>query len=418
MKYSRRDFLKFGLGSAAAFSLAGAVDLGLWARRAAAQEDAMTLPEIINLEWPLFSNPAMLQKGDKLPIRLKPDTGPLEKVILEGEDGIDIPVDMAADGDNWIATLPDDLAPGAYNLIIQSGGVTEAQVRAVGLYEQFKDDFDFVFVADIHFGEHDGKFDGMITPDMTQYYTMRARALTEIEKYNPEFIVLGGDLALYPKNYNWGYLEAYAFLINYLKSPLHIVPGNHDVYHMDVEEMGGEHVWGKKYWDKYYGAKYHSFDYGKLHVSCLNTSDWEDKFLHWGTENTTSGSLLSTGISKEQYMWLKDDLAAAAGQAESVICCHIPLHNIVSGMRAGMPPQNMPGASEERVFKLLESSNVKRVFVGHLHINKDQLLTGDIQEHMIRNVGGSYFESKDAGFAVVHVRGGKIDGFDRIDLKA
>ena len=274
-----------------------------------------------------------------------------------------------------------------------------------------------MFIADIHFGQHDGKVEGMVTPDMKQYYTMRAKTLAEVEKYNPEFVVLGGDLVLYPKNYHLGYPESYAFLTNYIKRPLHVMPGNHDMYHMDVAELGGKHERGKDYWDKYYNTYYHSFDYGKFHVICVNTTDWPDKYILWGPENTSTGTLLSVGIQKEQFMWMKEDLErAAATSSDRIVCGHIPFHNIVSGKTLGLPPQKLPGASEEKIMGLLNDTGVKNLFVGHLHINDVKTLDGGITENMIRNVGADYFDSEKAGFAVVHVRGGKLSGYDLIDV--
>ena len=69
------------------------------------------------------------------------------------------------------------------------------------------------------------------------------------------------------------------------------------------------------------------------------------------------------------------------------------------------------------MFKILEQAKVNHVFVGHLHKNDEAVIAGGVREHMIRNVGGDYFEEQDAGFAVVHVRGGRITGFDNVAIK-
>lgn len=424
-RITRRDFLKYGVGSAAALSIASAVDLGMFVRRAAAAGQD-PFPGIVNLASPLFSQPAMLKTGDAFPIKMKPGAS-LSSAALIDTAGKELKLTPEKDGDGWRCALPSEAAPGVYHLRVMSSGgldssVSETQPRAVAVFDTFKDDFDFVFVADIHFGEHEGTLpDTPITPDMAQYYKMHARALTEIEKLKPEFIVLGGDLALYPRNYHLGFPEGYAFLLNYLRRPLHIVPGNHDSYHMNVKELGDKFVDAFTYWNKYYGGRYHSFDYGKLHVCCANTSDWPENFLDWGSHDAMStGTLLSSGFSKEQFMWMKADLESATARgATNIGCMHIPLHNYISGKKIGLPAQKIPGAPEDKVFELLTSNGVEHVYVGHLHINDEKKIAGGkINEHMIRNVGGDYFEPQNAGFAVVHVRGGKIAGHDLVELKA
>lgn len=426
-RVTRRDFLKNSAGAAAAFSLAGAVNLGLGVRRAVAAAQAggpAPFQGIVNLKWPLFSQPAMLLPGGKLPVRLKDPVAKITNAQLVATDGKTVDLDpkqLAGDG---AFTLPSGATPGVYGLRVHSTlgtgvPIVDEQPRAVAVYPAFKDDFDFIFFADIHFGEHDGVMpDAPITPEIKDYYKMRAKALIEIQKREPEFIVLGGDLHLYPKSYHLGFPESYAFLTHYLRSPLFIVPGNHDTYHMKVKELGGKHVYASEYWDKYYGQRFHSFDYGKLHVSCLNTSDWPEEFIHWGTETTTTGTLLNTGFQREQYDWMKSDIeAATAAGRETVVCCHIPLHNIISGKKLGMPPVKLPGAPEGAVFDLFNKNDVNHVFVGHLHWNDEKVIAEDVQEHMVRNVGGDFLESDAAGFALVHVRGGRITGHDIVELR-
>lgn len=418
MKITRRDIIKKGMIGAAGLGVMGAVDLGMFVRRAVAAGAPLPFDGIKNLAYPLLSKAAMLKTGDVFDIGLKEEGSSLVSASLVSLDGAEFQLKPEKAGAAWTAPLPADAAPGVYHLKVNSTShagesISETQPRAVAVYGEFKDDFDFVFISDIHFGEHEGKFDQVVTPDMKQYYKLRAQTLMEVERRNPEFVIFGGDMVLYPKNYHYGYPESYAFLLQYLKSPLHMMPGNHDLYHMEVEELGGEHVYGKKYWDKYYGAYYHSFDYGKLHVACTNTTDWPDEFIHWGTQNTTTGTLLSVGIQKEQYNWLKADLEKAKARgADSVLCGHIPYHNIVSGMKVGLPAQKLPGAPAKAILGLLNDNNVRNIFVGHLHMNNVQELDGGIQENMIRNVGGDFFDSKKAGFAVIHVRGGKVTDYE------
>jgi hypothetical protein len=424
-RVSRRQFIKHSAGAAVALSLAGALDLGLNVRRAvAAAGGESPFRGIVNLKWPLFSQPAMLQPGNSLPIQLKSALTEMISAQLVAQDGSITELNIKEEGG---PALPKGLSPGVYGLRVVSGNAPGAkdyyefedeQPRAVAVFPEFKDDFDFVYFADIHFGEHDGVLpDTPVTPHMAEHYKLRAKTLMEIQKRAPEFIVLGGDLHLYPKSYHLAFPESYAFLTHYLRSPLFIVPGNHDVYHMEVKERGGEHVYAGKYWDKYYGQRHHSFDYGKLHVACLNTSDWPDEFIHWGTETTTTGTLLNAGFQREQFDWMKADIeAATAAGRESAIMCHIPLHNIISGKKLGLPAVKLPGAPEGAVFDLFNKNDVNHVFVGHLHYNDEKVIADGIQEHLVRNVGGDYFESPSAGYAVVHVRGGRITGHDIVEV--
>ncbi len=413
---TRREFFKYAAGAAAAG--VAAMYLPGFDLVASASEEPMEYL-IRNIAAPLYANPAMVLTGAGFPLRTKTAQCKVQGAIIRAANGKPYVLSLQP-AENGLVAVNKDVPPGLYDLEVAiedaQGGRTEVQKKSVAFFAEFKESFDFVFVSDVHFGGAETRRIDVSEPNI---YRSRRWGLSEIAKYNPEFIILGGDLALYPNAYHIAFPESFAFLTHYLNRPVHIVPGNHDVYHMDVPELG-KHVRGQEYWGQYYGVFYHSFDYGNLHFTGLNTQDWPEKYLLWGAQDSMwGGTLLNAGISKEQFEWMKEDIETAATRSTEIVAfTHIPLTWTISGTRKGIPLVTLPGVDLKKMTKLFESAGVRYVFSGHVHQSQDNRISDKTEEKVIRNIGGKFIETENAGFCVVHVENGRIAEIRRIDMPA
>jgi len=413
---TRREFIRLA-GSAAAVGVA-AMYLPRFSSSARASGETKEY-FIRNISAPLYANPAMIKTGDGFTVRTKTAQCTVKSALLRSAEGKPYELSLKT-AESGLTAVNRDVPPGLYDLeaLIEDaeGARTEIQKKSVAVFSEFKKSFDFVFFSDVHFGGTKTRRVDVSEPNI---YHSRRWGLSEIGKYNPEFILLGGDLALYPEAYHFAYPESFAFLTYYLNRPVHIIPGNHDVYHKDVPELG-KHVRGPEYWEQYYGPLYHSFDYGNLHFAGLNTQDWPEKYLNWGSQEATwGGTLLNAGISSGQFEWMKSDIENAVSRASEIVAfTHIPLTWTISGTRKGMPSVILPGVTLEKMKNLFESAGVRYVFSGHVHQSQDHRISDKIEEKVIRNLGGKFVETDSAGFCVIHVENGRIAEIRRIDMPA
>ncbi len=372
---------------------------------------------IVNLRAPLFAAPAIVLPGQSVFIKVAAGAR-LESAWLENSFGnaARLVIDRTADG--YSASPTPALKPGLYDLRAVTVGadgksVTETQPRAVAVFDKFKSDFDFVFISDVHFGAAETRRVGL---DEKNVYRQRRAVFDALKSMNFEFILLGGDLVLYPDNYNIAYPESYDFLTYYIDRPVFIVPGNHDLYNKQVDSLG-RRVFGTEYWARYYGPEYKAFKYGTIKFIGLNSCDWPPEYFDWGSHKASmTGALLNSNMQQEQFDWLKGELAKSKDASEIVVFTHIPLANYAGGSRMGLPPEILPGVKKDSVIGLLTSAGVRNVFVGHVHVYKENQLAPGLVEYVNRNIGGMFMESEDAGFEVIHVRGGRIANVEHVEI--
>lgn len=374
---------------------------------------------IVNLRAPLFSEPALVLPGQSIALKVAPGAK-ITSATLEDEYGVAARLTLDATPDGYSGSPTPPLSPGLYGLRVISVGVDgsraeEFQPNAVAVFKEFRKDFDIAIVSDLHFGAADGR---RVALDEKNVYRQRRAVFEKLKSIDFEFILLTGDLNLYPENYHNSYPEGYEFLTRSLDRPVFIVPGNHDLYHKEVPALG-RHVYGSEYWEKYYGRTYFSFRYGGVEFIGLNTLDWPPEYFQWGSQKaTTTGVLLNAGMQEEQFEWMESELKKNADASEIVIFTHVPLNNYIAGSRLGLPPENLPGVPKKKVIGALKDAGVANVFVGHIHTYKDNELAPGLTEHVLRNVAGYFLESPDTGFVIVHVKGGRVAGFDKIEIQA
>jgi hypothetical protein len=368
---------------------------------------------INEIQAPLLSTPAIVRAGDSfaLKIRVSGDKT-LTEVVLDGVDNPEtrISLPFAKKGEAYgdavfSATVPTGTPTALYDLAARFGtSQWDRQLHAVKVIGDFKKEFDFVHITDIHFNVNE-----VTGQDMER---IRKRLFMDINKLNPEFVVFSGDLGLDPETYDRDYVHGYEMFAQWLRVPMFMVPGNHEQYYAKAGENNPE-IDGRDYWTSNYGPTYRSFDYGAVHVVGINDFDWPQVWRERrGKDAMFFGTVINAVVGDEQMDWLKSDLEAAKSRgARTFAFTHIPIETLMGGKKIGMPPNKfkVPGPNTDSFVKLLTSNGCDYIFVGHVHFNEEKKV-GAIEEITTKAAGISGDVNSKWGYRVVHVKDGMITG--------
>jgi hypothetical protein len=369
---------------------------------------------IREIQRPLFSAPAIVKAGSSfdLIMKLDGDRKPAQTTLVAVADSYSVvgvkltESGEAAEGKLFKAAIPANAPEALYDLRVYfSDGTSDMQPHAVKIVKDFKEDYDFVHLTDIHF--NDPHF-----PDR-ESNLVRIKLMYEIAKVNPEFIIFGGDLGLNPETYDRDFSDGYRLLNEYIKSPIFMEPGNHEQY---TDGRTKPVIDGRPYWESVYGPYYQSFNYGKLHFIGLNTFDWDDQWRdRYDPKLAMTGAAANGCIRPAQFEWLKKDLQAATAAGETpIVFTHVPIAFLQGGKKLGYaPPVKIKGPSPEDFSKLMEEFKVPYVFVGHMHYNYDNNKLNPVTTEIMTEAGGTNTSGVDDpqwGFRIVHVRNGVITG--------
>lgn len=378
----------------------------------AALAHAAPVQRIHEIQHPLLSVPVIVEAGDTFSIKLKlPADKEVSDALLKGsadasqQAKLRLGVPVAADELTEIqTTVPLDTPEALYDLTVSfSDGSSDTQPHSVKVVREFKKQFDFIHLTDIHFN---------VVKKNPGSNPVRIKLLQDASSMAPEFILFSGDLALYPKAYDADYADSYENFIEHLKAPMFMAPGNHELY---IDRRGEEPIDGRDYWDAAYGPMHHSFDYGNLHVVSINTFDWPDRWRdRYHEEDKKAGAYGMAYIGPEQWDWLQKDLKTAAAANKKIIAhTHIPLELLQGGRMIGaVNPEKMKGPSLAKFTKFLNHFNVSHVFAGHLHFNAIREL-GTTKEVLTIGAGNAQKDEDPRwGFRIVHVSDGEITGMD------
>ncbi|MFA6450410.1 MAG: metallophosphoesterase [bacterium] len=376
----------------------------------AAAAQAAPVQRIHAIQRPLFSVPAIAQAGESFSIKLKVPAGAaLKEAYLDGIEDSAVHIALAlqpAASENGLsvfsAKVPKDTPESLYDLgVLFSNDTQDSQPHSVKVIKEFKKDFDFIHLTDIHFNLTDlpGK-------DLNR---IRRRIIQDIAKYNVEFVLFGGDLSENPETYDWDFVYSYEEFLRWLRAPIFMVPGNHELY---SDMVNGVETNGSDYWKATYGPTYFSFDYGSIHFLGINTYDWPPRNIDEAKSTNTDNAY----IGREQWEWLKKDLAESSARGESCVAfTHIPIESMPGGKAADGDGIETPNTKQ--FTSLLSKSGCTHIFAGHLHfesVNKFGKLT-----EVLTRASGTAVGHKDSGwvFRIAHVRGGRVAGWENHEIK-
>lgn len=292
------------------------------------------------VQRPLLNIPSIVLPGQQMDIEcFAPETTIDWAIEIFYDDiSVSLPVNQAnydSGLDKWTltTTIPSVDLYELYDMRVSaSGGLVDTVTNSVKVIDQFKTDYYFIHITDIHLLGHTFYGESGYATDQTEmddFYEV----IKDINLLNPEFVLLTGDLI------NEGELEDFECLRNHtltvqlleeLEVPVYIVPGNHDLGGWD--ETPPEQGTARNEWWRFFGWRQrevpptestyqshdYSFDYGNVHFTGLEAYDNYDSYMYdvYGQYSFTS----------EQLTWLNQDLAAA-GDKTKVLFYHYDFKN-------------------------------------------------------------------------------------------
>jgi 3',5'-cyclic AMP phosphodiesterase CpdA len=211
--------------------------------------------------------------------------------------------------------------------------------------------FRFAVLADTHINPTDGESP---SPWLTnRHANARSRAVVqEINRYEPAFTVHLGDI-VHPVPSQPTYSDAAVqarSVLDRLDSPLHCVPGNHDMGDKYVEWAPAVVV-NEPFLDVYeshFGKDFYAFEHKGCRFVVLNSQ------------------VFNSGLAREadQWSWLEAELAAN-GASRTFLFSHYPPY--VADPREIEHYDNMGEPARGRLLRLVERHGVTAVFAGHVH---------------------------------------------------
>ena len=184
-----------------------------------------------------------------------------------------------------------------------------------------------------------------INADFSKESEMVADAISAINRLNPAFVVITGDLV--NQEGNMEQINELKRLFDQVKKsiPVYYVPGNHDVGQMVPEESLASYRAN-------FGDDRFSVLYKKTRLIVINSQ------LIWAKRDT---------LEMEQYQWLEDELKKSAKNDHRFVFAHHPI--FVESVDEADRYQNLPIDRRGKYIDLFEKNNVQYMFVGHLHKN-------------------------------------------------
>ena len=171
--------------------------------------------------------------------------------------------------------------------------------------------------------------------------------------------------------------------------PIFQVMGNHDCNYfggncplVPDEHSSTTNIKAQREFESTFGPINYSFNRGDVHIVGMRD-------IYYTTDWTTRN--YQTGFLKEQYEWLKQDLAVVPKDKMVVLCVHIPLFG--SAAKSGES-----GHYVKEVHQLLNEFKEAHVISGHTHYQRNYIHTAyNIYEHNMGTVCGTWWSSNVCG---------------------
>ena len=174
---------------------------------------------------------------------------------------------------------------------------------------------------------------------------MVANAVSAINRLNPAFIVITGDLV--HQEGNMEQINELKRLFDQVKKtiPVYFVPGNHDVGMTVPDEL-------LALYRANFGDDRFSVLYKKTRLTGFNSQ------IIWAKRDT---------LENEQYQWLENELKKSTENDHRFIFAHHPL--FLESVDEKDAYQSIPVKHRSKYIDLFGKYNVEYMFVGHLHRN-------------------------------------------------
>jgi len=163
-----------------------------------------------------------------------------------------------------------------------------------------------------------------------------------------------------------------------LNFPLFQTMGNHDYYYFSSSNKlttdathSTLYLKAQKSFEDTFGPINHSFTRAKTHVICLRDIIYN---------SATDASNIKAGFTKEQYDWIKADLAQISKDHKIILCVHIPLCSAEGGY-------------VQDVMNLIKQYNKPEIWSAHTHYYKTEKCYG-VPEYVHSTVCGQWWWAK------------------------
>ena len=358
--------------------------------------------------YPLSTYPALVEKNSSFIIKFAADEFDEISVIISTafEPVVDVflleNINLWEENSIWNIEvyipylIPEELYNVTLFFKIGEKSYKFSQPRSLNIYREFKDDFKFIHISDIHFGDPRGFLESVTE---TIGFKSIKRCIKEVNMLHPDFVIISGDIVfgqLYPFEYNIEYKKSYELLQTF-DVPIFLIPGNHDGYNRIIED-------GFDLWQRYFGPLNYSFDFGNYHFTGVNTFDMPKLYrltflfipLNWG------GS-----ISDDQLQWIQNDLEKSDADLNFMFLHHNPLWDTTQDSLIGKEYEN-----RENLLSLIYENDVDMVLAGHNHLDTVNIENGVIfittttPESEIRNEDGYW------GYRLVEIRNSEIYSYN------
>lgn len=210
--------------------------------------------------------------------------------------------------------------------------------------------FTFALIADSHMNpgdENSSPFETNALANGRSRYVIEA-----VNRLEPDFVIHMGDLVHpVPGHPTFGQVaDDFNQLYENVKSPLHIIPGNHDCGDKKISWMPAVQVNDTflKTYEKYFGPHYGSFDHKGIHFVLINSP------------------VLNSGLDleAEQRAWLEKDLAETDCE-RILLFTHYPPY--VTDPYEETHYDNIDEPARSWLLGLIEKHKIEAVFAGHVH---------------------------------------------------
>ncbi|HOY62748.1 MAG TPA: metallophosphoesterase [bacterium] len=354
---TRREFIKStGIAAASAVSIAFLPGIAF---SASSGEAAFAASAVIQ---PSFAAPAIALSGQSFPFRLSPSgaRASIDSAWIASPGGK--PFILSVENGHFIPTVPPP--PGMYDLYLEvSMGASkrfEKQPLAVKIVEQFKTDYCFGAISDVHFG--DPRISSMIK-DFSVEETFK-KEIQILNENQIEFCVCCGDLSFLPPRSKKEIIDYADALTSAAKYPTFSVPGNHDGY---TSGAGGKINFDTlAQWTRSFGVLDYSASYGETAILGVNTYNASaDKRNIFGG----LGEVVDSGyVTDEQLVTL--DAMFAEAKKTSKLTIALGHHNPTNTVKdVNGPFEIVPFTETGRLelLSLFEKRSLDYFFCGHVH---------------------------------------------------
>jgi len=407
----RREFLRL------AGSLTGALAVyTFWPHGVFAEGEPKPVLAASAVANPTFISPAIVKRGDGIPFsRAKDLKFTIDGIWLEPSGkpkggGIIELREETGSGRLAPAAAP---AVGMYDLYVKVSGAEgtriERQPLSVKFVDDFKSDFIFGVISDVHFG------DPRVTNEIKGFKVAEVfnREIAILNERGVEFCISCGDYCFTPpdtKNQIVDYVEALEAAARF---PVFSVPGNHDGYATGSQKKIAFDTF--KYWKKYFGGLYFEAGYGDIEIIGLNTYDKDplQRNLYGG-----HGDEVDTGaMSKEQLSWLDGVLKTARAKPDRTIIMfgHQNPTNTVVDVNGPFVVKPFSEEGRRELLDLMKKYEPDVYFNGHVHGIHEEYW-GKTRIVTAPTAGSLPDKGHDIGFLIVTVKAGKIDSYEPVTI--